>query len=134
MIIPLLITAGVLGGIYAFAPRVAAPVSGPQPLPPPVNPGGVMPGSGELPADRAIRIDPDFASAQIRARVGNTIQMHGVSPRSVDNPEGYVFEVEPNVLQAPYTLIGLNEYRLVAPGRFTIRWAPNYVVTVEVSP
>lgn len=136
MLVPALITGLIVTSIAAFAPRAPAAIMPPPPPPPtpptpPIASPG-MPGSGELPAGRTIRIDPDFPGARLRARVGDTIQMHGVSPRSQDNPGGYEFSVEPMVLQAPYTLVGLNEYRLVRPGSFTIRWAPNYEVTVEV--
>ena len=150
MLWPILITGGILGGIAAFAPRVTPSV--PTPTPPPTPTTGPMPDVSSVPpTGRTIRIDPDFTGT-IRARVGDTISMHGVSRRSTDNLEGYYFT--PRGFVPPGTLFtlpvaqdqnapadgamlreeGPNDFRVVYLGTFTIRWAPNHVVTVEVSP
>lgn len=148
MFLPLLITAGVLGGIAAFAPRVSAPAVPPNgTLPPPrtnMPPGTEMP----PPAGRTIRIDPSPEATQIRmrARVGDVIQMHGVSRRSETNDGGYTFTPGRPLSERLFDLPidpqgrdllreeGPNDFRIVSPGIFTIRWAPNYVVSVEVEP
>lgn len=137
MLWPILITGGILGGIYAFAPRVAAapaPAPPSPPMPPPTT--GPMPGAPPFderpPAGRTIRVDPDFPGGTLRARVGDTISMHGVSPRSADDPLGYSIDTAPGEAVV-YVRDGINDYRLTAPGRFTISWAPNHRIDVEVS-
>lgn len=137
MLWPVLITAGIVGGIAAFAPRVTAPSPAPSPpsppSPPPAGSPGMPPPFDERPpAGRTIRVDPDFLGGTLRARVGDTISMHGVSPRSPDDPLGYSLDTDPGQ-PVVYVRDGINDYRLTAPGRFTISWAPNHRIDVEVS-
>lgn len=147
MIVPLLLTAGVLGLLYTTrkepAPQATPPAT--TPTPPVGTPGTnangrprpTTPSTPRMPI--SIRLDPDAPSGSLRApdggpiRVGDTIQIHGVSLRSDDNPEGYLFDFPVGGALA-YQLVAPNEYRMIAPGRFTISWSPNTIIVVEVMP
>lgn len=137
MIAPIVITALIGGLVYSTrkSPAEAAPAPAP-PTTPPINtqtPGTNGRPRPTAPSPRQIRLDPDAPSGPLNVRVGDTIQIHGVSLRTDDNPEGYLFDFPVGGTLA-YQLVAPNEYRMIAPGRFTISWSPNTIIGVEVSP